>query len=102
MRSEGRIVAKFARGAIYTGWLRMGEVLHPDLYKRCITARLMDSKGKPVQGLPPLYDAVLVRANPSRWLLMGFERSLDVVCERDYHQVWEMHPTSTMDQPPTP
>ena len=76
----------------FCGHLVVKEEQHPDLHRICKTAKLVDDFGQPLEGLPPLLDAVLVTVRMGYWSMNGFERFENGNRFTDYAQSWMLVP----------
>lgn len=93
-REAGRPMMRHQRTSrLWVGNFELKEQHHPDLRRMTRIAMLVDDAGLPVDGLPPLIDAMLLAAHKGWWSLCGYER-IDDGGGRciDYAQSWVMTP----------
>lgn len=78
---------------VWVGHFDLKEVRHPGLNRMTRVATLVEESGRPVEGLSPLMDAVLLAAHRGWWSLSGYERIEDQPGKFvDYAQSWVMAP----------
>lgn len=94
MRREGRVMMRFERSSrTWRGALVVREERHAELHRLTRVASIVGDDGLPVDGLPPLYDAVLLTAHRGHWSMTGFERvEQNGGGHIDYAQSWVMCP----------
>jgi hypothetical protein len=94
VRRDGRAMMRFERSAqTWRGNLVVREERHAELHRLTRVAAIVDDNNQPVDGLPPLYDAVLLTVHRGQWSMTGFERIEQVGGSRiDYAQSWVMCP----------
>jgi hypothetical protein len=86
-RRDGRVIPRHAihPGAdCVHGELRVADGKDPVMQRLCRVARLVKPNEPTVDLLPPLKDATLLYVDHARFVITGFEQSLD----RDYAQTW--------------
>lgn len=93
-RSNGRLLQRHQRSSkTWVGHFDMKEIRHPDLNRITRVAQLVTDEGGPVEGLPPLMDAILLAAHKGWWSLAGYERIEEQPGRFvDYAQSWVMTP----------
>lgn len=98
MRRDGRVMMRFERSnRTWRGALVVREERHEELHRLTRVAALIGDDGQPVDGLPPLYDAVLLAVHRGHWSLTGFERIEQVGGNHiDYAQSWVMCPVDEL------
>jgi hypothetical protein len=91
LRSSGKIVPKhnLAFTQPFRGVLTLSEEHLPNLHRHALVARLRDPlTNAPIDALPPLIDARLIRATADEWVITGFERVMISMQECDCAQTW--------------
>jgi|GEM_PF-3155799 len=98
VRRDGRVMMRFERSAqTWRGHLVVREERHEELHRLTRVASLVGDDGLPVEGLPPLYDAVLLSAHLGHWSMTGFERIEQMGGRHiDYAQSWVMCPVDEL------
>lgn len=81
------------------GILVLKEQHADDLMRLCRVATLTDpGTGTPVEGIPPLYDAMLIAADGFSLTLAGFERVWQAGRIIDYAQTWLVDPAELLEK----
>lgn len=97
LRQEGWVLPRFrlAMGPPFRGVLTLKEETVMSLNRSVRIATLIDpTTSKPISGLNPLLDAVLLHMTPFGWVLTGFERFNSLDREIDSVQSWCVIPIS--------
>lgn len=98
-RRQGRYKGGSSVGiTTYRGYLRLGDVMQPDLRRHARVARIVDERERDVEGVAPLVDAQLIHARAGLWVLTGFERiEVDTAVHADFAQTWLLTPVGEED-----
>lgn len=76
--------------------MQIREQSHPDLHRVTRIAELVDENSRPVAGLEPLLDAVLLSAHRGYWTMAGYEHVTCGYRTVDYAQSWVLVPEDEM------
>jgi hypothetical protein len=90
LRSKGRRVPKWLlhRAQRFEGHLTITEETDKDLHRTSRVARIIEVERRPVEVLPPLFDATLLWMNYDQMAITGFERVDTTGDFTDYAQTW--------------
>jgi hypothetical protein len=95
LRDGGWIIPRYqhAFGQAPQGILSLREEQVPDWNRHSRVARLLDQDtGAALEAVPALYDAVLLQAANSEWVITGAERAMHGLREVDCVQTWRVVP----------